>query len=338
MTQYSVPSDDTPVLPEVSALQEQVRQLTHFVQEMQTQRAEERTPTPASHPQSNLNASPSGGPKVKLPEKFNGNRSRFRGFIHQLELVFSLRPFEYSSDSSKIGTFGTLLEGRALSWFMPFLESGSYQSTSWKDFLSDAVRTFDDPCRVLSAESRLQNLVQSDSVADYIGDFSALAAEVHWNESTLISHFRRGLSPSVLDMMVAHDIPGTLQGVFNLASRIDTRLWEAKQIKKLRHVPSFRAHQVLGSPTPNRSVHDRTPRPIPSVHSTPSDAMEIDSVRKGPLTKGERDRRMKLGLCLYCGNSGHRISDCPMRNRTSLNSVSKPSPKSKKDQGNGQGY
>jgi hypothetical protein len=33
--------------------------------------------------------------------------------------------------------------------------------------------------------------------------------------------------------------------------------------------------------------------------------------KNGKLTGEERERRMKEGLCLYCGKSGHVAHDCP---------------------------
>ena len=33
----------------------------------------------------------------------------------------------------------------------------------------------------------------------------------------------------------------------------------------------------------------------------------------GPLTQQEKDRRRKLGLCIYCAGSGHVIRNCPVK-------------------------
>ncbi|KAH9268817.1 hypothetical protein BASA83_009103 [Batrachochytrium salamandrivorans] len=39
--------------------------------------------------------------------------------------------------------------------------------------------------------------------------------------------------------------------------------------------------------------------------------MDIDFVRRGPLSSLERENRMKQGLCLVCGGAGHRKANCP---------------------------
>ena len=37
--------------------------------------------------------------------------------------------------------------------------------------------------------------------------------------------------------------------------------------------------------------------------------MDVSSVRRGPLTNEEKERQNKLGLCRYCGQSGHIAMD-----------------------------
>ncbi|KAH9248661.1 hypothetical protein BASA81_013640 [Batrachochytrium salamandrivorans] len=61
-------------------------------------------------------------PKASLPDKFDGTRKNFRGFINQLELVFQLQASRYDTDRKKIAMLGTLLNGNALSWYNPYLE------------------------------------------------------------------------------------------------------------------------------------------------------------------------------------------------------------------------
>ena len=61
-------------------------------------------------------------PKVSLPDKFDGTRSKYRGFVNQLRLIFQLQPDRYPDGRTQVGLLGTLLTGPALSWFAPLLE------------------------------------------------------------------------------------------------------------------------------------------------------------------------------------------------------------------------
>ena len=54
-------------------------------------------------------------PRVSLPEKFDGTRSKFRGFVNQVRLITILQPQRYPTDVARVGLVGTLLTGQALS-------------------------------------------------------------------------------------------------------------------------------------------------------------------------------------------------------------------------------
>jgi hypothetical protein len=266
------------------------------------------------------------GLKIKLPKPFSGNRTEFRGFLTQLEMVFSLRPIDYQSDQVKITTFGTLLEGRALSWFLPYVEMRRINSLSWSEFVAQAQDTFGEPCRKLNAESRIMTIVQRGSLVDYISEFSSLAIDVGWSEDSLISHFRRGLSPAILDLMVSHPVPATLQGAITLATALDHRIWENREIKKSRTQVPFEGKNSRRAPPPVVSPLVRDP-----------DAMDLDASRRGPLGAEERARRLRENLCLYCGRAGHRLSTCPTRPGSSLNTSSTENANSESSVGKGEG-
>ena len=285
-------SDISALSPEqqmILALQSQVETLSHRLQALHDRALP-----------SSLNASPPP-PKVKLPGTFTGDRSKFRGFLYQLNLVFSLRSAEYHSDAIKVATFGTLLDGKALQWFTPLIKNGKYEQVSWSDFQKEASKIFDDPCRQSSAESELQKIHQTGSVSDYISDFNALASEVDWTEASLVSFFRRGLKSSILDLMVHSDLPTDLASAFSLALRVESRLNETAQLKRSRFVTPV-SHEHRSRPV----VAISTPTPDPQV-------MDIDAVRRGPLSSQERQRRYDNRLCLYCGEASHQIAKCPKK-------------------------
>ena len=81
-------------------------------------------------------------PRVSLLEKFDGTRSKFRGFVNQIRLVFRLQPRQYPTGASQVGLIGTLLSGAALSWFAPLLEKNSPLLEDLDDFLAEFNDTF----------------------------------------------------------------------------------------------------------------------------------------------------------------------------------------------------
>jgi hypothetical protein len=40
--------------------------------------------------------------------------------------------------------------------------------------------------------------------------------------------------------------------------------------------------------------------------------MQIDVARYKPLSQGKRDRYRHEELCFYCGNSKHKLLECPI--------------------------
>jgi hypothetical protein len=50
-----------------------------------------------------------------MPEKFDGTRSKFRGFVQQVSLFLRLHPSRYFEDSTQVAFIGSLLSGSSLS-------------------------------------------------------------------------------------------------------------------------------------------------------------------------------------------------------------------------------
>ncbi|CAJ0968688.1 unnamed protein product, partial [Ranitomeya imitator] len=97
------------------------------------------------------------------------------------------------------------------------------------------------------------------------------------------SEARKGLSEALKDVMVGFPTPAGLNESMSLAIQIDRRMRERKAV---HHLAVFSEH-----------------RPEP---------MQCDRT----LTRAERqEHRRQNGLCFYCGESTHAISDCPKRTK-----------------------
>ncbi|KAH6562509.1 hypothetical protein BASA62_009115 [Batrachochytrium salamandrivorans] len=89
------------------------------------------------HTATNSTPSINSRTQASLPDKFDGTRRNFRGFINQLELVFQLQASRYDTDRKKIAMLGTLLTGNALAWYNPYLEKPDlfqYDLSTWPRF------------------------------------------------------------------------------------------------------------------------------------------------------------------------------------------------------------
>ena len=237
-------------------------------------------------------------PRVALPEKFNGDRRKFRGFLNQVELLFMLNPNCYFSDPLKVGLIGTLLTEKALNWFSPILERSDAMLDDYKVFREALIASFEEPDKSIIAATKIRNLSQGSlPVFNYASEFRLLAASLDWNDAALIHLFRVGLNEEVKDLLLHHEIPNSLESMINLAIIIDNRLYE----HRLEKIASSRTY--LSRPVRNFQQPD-TSNYVP---------MEINAFHKHrPITAEERERRKANGLCLYYGSPDHQRSECPV--------------------------
>ncbi len=246
--------------------------------------------------------------KISLPDKFDGNRQNFRGFVNQVNLVFRMQPDVYDTDVLKIGFLGGLLTGPALKWFSPLLEKESPLLNDVKGFMVEFEANFGDLDGIRTATTKLRALKQGNRPAStYASEFRQLSSVLEWNDAALIDQFRDGLRGDVKDLMIAHPDPRELNDAIALAIKCDNRLFERRQERKSESIPT--PGFPLTTPSSRISVGGVEP-------------MQLDAVRFRQLSVAERERRIANRLCLYCGLSGHIIRNCPSRLRVASTSVS----------------
>ena len=242
-------------------------------------------------------------PRVSLPEKFDGTRSKFRGFVNQIRLIIALQSQRYPTEESRVGLIGTLLTGQALSWFAPLFEKGSPILNNFDTFLEAFAEAFGEHDKARWATTKIRSLRQGTrSASAYASDFRQLACDINWDEAALMSQFYWSLKDSVKDLLLSLPDPQTLNEAISQAVKCDNRL--------------FQRRQDQSSWTPSREQTTRQTSSIlassPSSHLEVAD-MQIDAIRVKHLTPEEKKRRMEEGLCLYCGEGGHRVPNCPKK-------------------------
>jgi hypothetical protein len=246
-------------------------------------------------------------PKVPYPEKFNGDRRKFRPFINQLELVFRLNSSRFATDASKVATIGTLLCDKALAWFTPYLEHpDKYAETldNYSKFRKLLDDTFGEKDRALVAAIKIRKLKQGfTSASNYVAEFQQLATDLEWNDSALIYQLRSGLNDDVKDMLLHHDYPTSLTQAIEQAIQVDNRLYEHRQEKKLGMPPIISSRPIRREFAPAARL---TTVPTP---------MEIDAAHRGPISQAEKLRRREKNLCMYCGSAGHIRANCNLAPR-----------------------
>lgn len=252
-------------------------------------------PAPSTHPDPVTPAavpttSPKG-PKVSVPDKFNGSRGGpAEIYASQVQLYMLAHPNLFRDDHSKVVFALSYLTGAASSWAQPLMQELLDESTShlvtFQRFVTNFKAMYFDTEKKAKAERALRTLTQKSTVAAYAHEFNIHSTATEWETPTLISHFEQGLKKEIRVTMVMHSSEfSSIEEIANLAIRIDSKLHGASDTTTTFHVPT--------AADPN--------------------AMDISSgfVR---LSSEERARRLRTGSCFKCGVQGHIASGCPSGN------------------------
>ncbi|MBW0582397.1 hypothetical protein O181_122112 [Austropuccinia psidii MF-1] len=158
---------------------------------------------------------------------------------------------------------------------------------------------------------------EDGNVALYIADFRSLPSRIgDWGERALIHHIRKGLATRILDQLASHPSNiDSLQDLMDLSLECDTRCHERQkeknhnQEKKPEATKSNSSHHQNSS----SSSHKKT-----NFHSQKWDKPHSSLLTKDFKLKGsEKERRIKEGLCTYCGGK-HSLESCVERPQNKL--------------------
>ncbi|KAL0199095.1 hypothetical protein M9458_007635, partial [Cirrhinus mrigala] len=223
---------------------------------------------------------------MAMPATFAGEAAECSGFLLQVNLFIKMQPQLFTSDDAKVAFLISLLTGKALQWAKAIWNADNPSIHSYEQFTNDFSEVFSTTTGHLSTSDQLFRLQQDkSSVAEYI-HFRTLAAASGWNEKALLKAYRQGLNPDIRAAMALYD------------DRIGLEAF----IQRTTHVA-----QNLAACLPTMTA----PQPVSVAACSPvPEPMQVDSTR---LSREERNRRLPNGLCLYCGQSGHRIRQCPVR-------------------------
>ncbi|KAL0178552.1 hypothetical protein M9458_027446, partial [Cirrhinus mrigala] len=172
-----------------------------------------RQPSPASHP------------KISLPDKWDGSGTKCDVFLTNLSLVFEFQPSRYPTDRSRIALLTSLLTGQAAEWATAVLKADGDIAHSYPAFTTELRTVFQHPESEVEVDSRLYHLKQgSRSVSRYTTEFRTLAVQITWSNAALRTAYYEGLSPRLKDEVAVRELPDTLEGMIQLALRVDRRM------------------------------------------------------------------------------------------------------------------
>ncbi|KAK2905603.1 hypothetical protein Q8A73_009546 [Channa argus] len=168
-------------------------------------------------------------PWVAPPEPYSGDPKTCRAFLVKCRLQFEMRPSLYPSDHSRVAYAVALLTGWAGIWGTTEWVRGSTATSSFDRFAEKLLRVFGPIKSERDASRRLSKLSQGKgSVAEYAIEFGTFAADCSWNEPALVERFYQGLSEYLKDQLSFRELPGTLNDLIDLCTRVDYRIRERR--------------------------------------------------------------------------------------------------------------
>ncbi len=153
------------------------------------------------------------------------SQSPVAGFLLQCSLYFELQPHQFVNDRAKIAFIMSLLFGRALQGVELLWNSLSPLVCSLDAFVDHFWDVFGKSTSAASMHDDLFQLRQADmSIHNYTVRFHTLAASSGWNETALLSAFRRGLNPFIRQQISIYEDTVGLERLLQKALRVSQHL------------------------------------------------------------------------------------------------------------------
>jgi hypothetical protein len=299
---------------------------------------ERKSPTPQPHPAQRVR------PIVADPPVFNGDRDKYMNWRSLLRVKVAV-------DHDAIGRGNiaryiySRLGGKALEHARPRMENIISGAMDEEELISHLDSRFIDHFEIQRAKQSLNKLKQGNmSFTEFLSKYESLAdlaRTVTQDDDTRIDHLESKLNDDfgVAVSLAIRRFTSNGNGIRNLTYQEYVKAVQSLELDlKGREIArgkdnagntgiktifggvvqngARRSNNTTVAP-PQRMVSENTNR------SHDVDAMEVDppgpvinsSTARGPrarwVSREELDARKRQGCCLRCGNTGHRIRQCP---------------------------
>ncbi|KAL0190719.1 hypothetical protein M9458_013417, partial [Cirrhinus mrigala] len=110
-------------------------------------------------------------------------------------------------------------------WATAVLKANGDSAHSYPAFTAELRTAFQHPESEVEVDSRLYHLKKGGrSVSKYTTEFCTLAVQTTWSDAALRTAYYEGLSTRLKDELAVRELPATLEGMIQLALRVDQRM------------------------------------------------------------------------------------------------------------------
>jgi hypothetical protein len=225
-------------------------------------------------------------PKRNPPPTFDGRGSVNSWLAHIAEYCSSV------SDDQKIAIAVTYLTGSAHDWYIGTKLRSDHSFENFEEFHRAISTRFNPIDKVRAARDKLAKWRQLKSVYVYSQSFLEIVLDIpSITEDEKIDRYSRGLKSYIWEELCTNNYT-TLDALMNDAERVEAAKGRRSQVG---------AGEQGASRAENSSI-------IP---------MELGATQIHKLTPEEREKCLRLGLCLRCRKPGHLARNCPNFGTTS---------------------
>ena len=266
-----------------------------------------RTPSPVNAPPVTIMSSTTNRTLGSSPDPFDGSADKAEDFWAALETYYLLNKAMYNDDEKKV--LG------AITFMKPGTSAGTWTQEqhrlafaknpvtfgTWKDFKKTFASHFIPAELVLESTQQMHNLRMGNrEFNNWYQEWSTHTTRSGADEATRMYAFRRML-PLPLHQKILGTLPqpANLQGLVDKAREFD-RLWRVYKPQETR----MDNRNSTGNRGRFRARATITEEDGPSINYANLEA------QGGKITKEEKERRYKEGLCFFCGIKGHDAKRC----------------------------
>ena len=249
-------------------------------------------------------------------DEFKGEKQMLQPWLIQAKEKLSI-DLASKSERIRVAYLAGRLREDAQKKMAPWLETCEAQNKTVEEFYRQLELLYGDPMKARRAHRELEEMrMGKRSFADHYALWQAKLIEANgmaWADTVKRGYLMRTLTSELRDAMASAVALGSLDRFDQLVAalhRVDEQRAENKGYDRLNRPPFTQQSSQFSVTSPNLESDAMDWEPTPA-QVAPARTSNGARRRAKFVNNEEMAKRRKNGWCLRCGDSTHRIRDCP---------------------------